>query len=131
VELWSRSVRFISHCFTVAQADTHPTLIFRVALQVCCQWTGVNVNSYYGPTIYKQLGYSGPTVLLISGISGAWGMVVTYVFFCRSCLESKRRVADLFRSSFSLASSSLRSWLIGSAGVVPSSMVEWPWLSGS
>ncbi len=38
------------------------------------------VNSYFGPTIYGNLGYTGNTVLLINGISGAWGLVVTFCF---------------------------------------------------
>lgn len=46
-----------------------------VMVQVCCQWTGVNVNSYFGPTIYKALGFTGSRILLISGISGAAGVV--------------------------------------------------------
>jgi hypothetical protein len=45
-----------------------------------CQWTGVNVNNYYFSTIYGMLGFSGSQQLMISGISGAWGMVVTWIF---------------------------------------------------
>lgn len=111
--------------------NTRPSLhrtLCGMMVQVCCQWTGVNVNGQPPPlvahfsssntrkltlvpylchqltsdvslsvpsgpplsppfsekadpysvfistaTIYKQLGYSGTTILLISGISGAWG----------------------------------------------------------
>ena len=41
------------------------------------------MNAYFGPTIYKQLGYSGTTILLISGISGAWGMICTFIFISK------------------------------------------------
>ncbi|KAL7416469.1 general substrate transporter, partial [Mrakia frigida] len=63
--------------------NTRPSLtrtMCGIMVQVCCQWTGVNVNSYFGPTIYANLGYTGSTILLISGISGAWGMIVTFIF---------------------------------------------------
>jgi hypothetical protein len=45
-----------------------------------CQWTGVNVNNYFGPTIYAALGFGGNTTLLINGVSGAWQVVVVWVF---------------------------------------------------
>jgi hypothetical protein len=32
------------------------------------------------PTIYANLGYTGNTVLLINGISGLWGLIVTFCF---------------------------------------------------
>jgi hypothetical protein len=40
----------------------------------------LTVNNYFGPTIYNALGYGGTTTLLINGISGAWGSVVTFIF---------------------------------------------------
>ncbi|ORY20790.1 general substrate transporter [Naematelia encephala] len=49
-------------------------------VQAMCQWTGVNVNNYYGPTIYAALGFGGSQTLLINGIQGAWGLVCTFVF---------------------------------------------------
>ncbi|KAL7412590.1 major facilitator superfamily domain-containing protein [Mrakia frigida] len=49
-------------------------------VQVGSQFTGVNVNTYFGPTIYKQLGFTGDRILLINGISGAMGMVETFIF---------------------------------------------------
>jgi len=50
------------------------------AVQAMTQWTGVNVNNYFGPTIYTALGYTSHTTLLINGVSGAWGLVVTFIF---------------------------------------------------
>jgi len=49
-------------------------------VQSMCQWTGVNVNNYFGPTIYKNLGFTGNDTLLINGISGAWQVVVVWIF---------------------------------------------------
>jgi hypothetical protein len=49
-------------------------------VQAMCQWTGVNVNNYFGPTIYKALGFGGNTTLLINGVSGAWQVVVVWIF---------------------------------------------------
>jgi len=49
-------------------------------VQAMCQWTGVNVNNYFGPTIYNALGYGGTQTLLINGLSGAWGSIVTFIF---------------------------------------------------
>lgn len=49
-------------------------------IQAMCQWTGVNVNNYFGPTIYAALGYSGHQTLAINSIQSAWGLVVTWVF---------------------------------------------------
>ena len=40
----------------------------------------VNVNNYYGPRIYDALGFGGSTTLMINGISGAWGVICTFVF---------------------------------------------------
>ena len=50
------------------------------AVQAMSQWTGINVNAYFGPTIYTALGFDGHTTLLINGISGAWGLITTLVF---------------------------------------------------
>jgi len=49
-------------------------------VQICCQFTGINVSSYFQPTLYRALGLSGSTVLLITGINGALGTVVTLIF---------------------------------------------------
>ncbi|BEJ17436.1 hypothetical protein CspHIS471_0608370 [Cutaneotrichosporon sp. HIS471] len=59
--------------------NLHRTLC-GVLVQAMCQWTGVNVNNYYFSTIYGMLGFSGRQQLMISGISGAWGMFVTWIF---------------------------------------------------
>lgn len=37
-------------------------------------------SNYFGPTIYKNLGFGGNTTLMINGISGAWQVVVVWVF---------------------------------------------------
>ncbi|GFZ46483.1 hypothetical protein JCM24511_04730 [Saitozyma sp. JCM 24511] len=63
--------------------NTRPNLhrtVCGVLVQAMTQWTGVNVNNYYGPTIYNGLGYTGNTVLMIQGIYGAWGVVCTWTF---------------------------------------------------
>jgi len=61
------------------KASRHRTLC-GCLVQAMCQWTGVNVNNYFGPTIYKNLGFGGNTTLMINGISGAWQVVVVWVF---------------------------------------------------
>lgn len=63
--------------------NSRPNLHRTVAgclVQAMCQWTGVNVNNYFGPTIYNALGYGGTSTLLISGISGVWGSLCTFIF---------------------------------------------------
>ena len=45
-----------------------------------CQWTGINVNNYYGPTIFAALGFTGEKTLMINGISGALGVVWVFIF---------------------------------------------------
>lgn len=45
-----------------------------------CQWTGVNVNNYFGPTIYAALGYSGHKTLQINFIHSVLGLIVTWTF---------------------------------------------------
>lgn len=58
--------------------NTKPNLhrtVCGMLVQAMCQWTGVNVGAYFGPTIYASLGFGGSTQLLINGISGAWGIV--------------------------------------------------------
>lgn len=37
-------------------------------------------SNYFGPTIYAALGFGGHTTLMINGISGAWQVVVVWVF---------------------------------------------------
>jgi hypothetical protein len=37
-------------------------------------------SNYFGPTIYKNLGFGGNTTLMINGVSGAWQVVVVWVF---------------------------------------------------
>ncbi|WVR09807.1 hypothetical protein IAU60_006883 [Kwoniella sp. DSM 27419] len=61
------------------KASRHRTLC-GCLVQAMCQWTGVNVNNYFGPTIYQALGFGGHQTLLINGISGAWQVVVVWVF---------------------------------------------------
>jgi hypothetical protein len=51
-----------------------------VLVQVCCQWTGVNVNAYFAPTIYANLGYSGNTPLLINSIGSLFSLMCNFVF---------------------------------------------------
>ncbi|KDQ16134.1 hypothetical protein BOTBODRAFT_269012 [Botryobasidium botryosum FD-172 SS1] len=51
-----------------------------MAVQICTQFTGINVSTYFQPSLYAALGYSGNTILLITGINGALGQVVTLVF---------------------------------------------------
>ncbi|CAE6517214.1 unnamed protein product [Rhizoctonia solani] len=51
-----------------------------MAVQICCQLTGINVSAYFQPTLYQGLGYSGNTILLITGINNLLGQVVTFVF---------------------------------------------------
>ncbi|KAJ7153688.1 general substrate transporter [Mycena filopes] len=51
-----------------------------IAVQVCTQFTGINVSAYFQPTLYAALGLSGSKVLMITGINGALGAVVTAIF---------------------------------------------------
>ncbi|KAJ7662981.1 general substrate transporter [Mycena rosella] len=51
-----------------------------IGIQVCTQFTGINVSSYFQPTLYAALGLSGSKVLMITGINGALGAVLTLVF---------------------------------------------------
>ncbi|KAJ7767239.1 general substrate transporter [Mycena metata] len=51
-----------------------------IGIQVCTQFTGINVSSYFQPTLYAALGLSGSKVLMITGINGALGAVITAIF---------------------------------------------------
>jgi sugar porter (SP) family MFS transporter len=51
-----------------------------IAVQVCCQFTGINVSAYFQPSLYAALGYSGEKSLMLTGINGALGTVVTFTF---------------------------------------------------
>ncbi|KAJ7447131.1 general substrate transporter [Mycena galericulata] len=51
-----------------------------IAIQVCTQFTGINVSSYFQPTLYAALGLSGSKVLMITGINGALGAITTIIF---------------------------------------------------
>ncbi|KAJ6561696.1 general substrate transporter [Mycena capillaripes] len=51
-----------------------------MAIQICTQFTGINVSSYFQPTLYAALGLSGHKILLITGINGALGAIVTIIF---------------------------------------------------
>jgi MFS family permease len=42
--------------------------------------TTADISNYFGPTIYKALGFGGTTTLMINGVSGAWQVVVVWVF---------------------------------------------------
>ncbi|GFZ48519.1 hypothetical protein JCM24511_06267 [Saitozyma sp. JCM 24511] len=77
---WERDNLKSSYCDLV---NTRPNLHRTVCgclVQAMCQWTGVNVNNYFGPTIYNALGYSGHETLMINGISGAWGVLCVFTF---------------------------------------------------
>ena len=68
--------------------NTRPNLHRTVCgclVQAMCQWTGVNVGAYFGPTIYAKLGFEGQTTLMINGLSGAWGVVTTFIFIVSPC----------------------------------------------
>jgi len=58
--------------------NLHRTLC-GILIQACGQWTGINVNNYYGPTIYARLGFTGDKILMINGIHGAWCVIVILV----------------------------------------------------
>jgi len=49
-------------------------------IQICTQFTGINVAAYFQPTLYRALGLSGSRVLLITGINGLLGNIVTAFF---------------------------------------------------
>ncbi|KAJ7882280.1 general substrate transporter [Mycena leptocephala] len=51
-----------------------------MAIQICTQFTGINVSAYFQPTLYAALGLSGSKVLMITGINGALGAIVTIIF---------------------------------------------------
>lgn len=51
-----------------------------MGIQICCQFTGINVSAYFQPSLYAALGYSGNTILLITGINNMLGQIVTFVF---------------------------------------------------
>ncbi|KAF7331345.1 General substrate transporter [Mycena kentingensis (nom. inval.)] len=51
-----------------------------MAVQICTQFTGINVASYFQPTLFANLGLSGPRILLLTGINGALGAVVILIF---------------------------------------------------
>ncbi|KAK7006233.1 putative MFS sugar transporter [Favolaschia claudopus] len=51
-----------------------------MAIQICTQFTGINVSSYFQPTLYAALGLSGSRILMITGINGALGAVTTIIF---------------------------------------------------
>jgi len=51
-----------------------------MGIQICTQFTGINVSAYFQPSLYAALGYSGNQILLITGINGLLGTVVTFTF---------------------------------------------------
>ncbi|KAG6917522.1 hypothetical protein DXG01_002269 [Tephrocybe rancida] len=51
-----------------------------VGVQVFCQFTGINVINYFGPTMYASLGVTGSKGLLVQGIYGAVGPIANIIF---------------------------------------------------
>ncbi|KAJ7157587.1 general substrate transporter [Mycena crocata] len=51
-----------------------------MGIQICTQFTGINVSAYFQPSLYAALGFSGSKVLMITGINGALGAIVTFIF---------------------------------------------------
>ncbi|KAJ7472655.1 general substrate transporter [Mycena latifolia] len=51
-----------------------------IGIQVCTQFTGINVSAYFQPSLYAGLGFSGSKILMITGINGALGAIVTLIF---------------------------------------------------
>jgi len=51
-----------------------------IAIQLMTQSTGINVGAYFQPTLYAALGYSGDKSLMLTGINGALGAIVTFSF---------------------------------------------------
>ncbi|KAJ7224848.1 general substrate transporter [Mycena haematopus] len=51
-----------------------------MGIQICTQFTGINVSSYFQPTLYAALGLSGSKILMITGINGALGAITTIIF---------------------------------------------------
>ncbi|CAE6487225.1 unnamed protein product [Rhizoctonia solani] len=73
-----------------------------MAVQICCQFTGINVSAYFQPSLYQALGYSGNTILLITGINNALGQIVTFVFiYC--ILDRVGRRLPLIIGAFGMA----------------------------
>lgn len=70
-------------------------------VQICCQFSGVNVNAYYSPLIYQGLGYTGNTVLLVRPIRNARAFSRAEVVFCSIHLHrhqcTRRQSTMLYR----------------------------------
>ncbi|KAJ7817746.1 general substrate transporter [Mycena olivaceomarginata] len=73
-----------------------------MAVQICTQFTGINVSSYFQPTLYAALGLSGSKILMITGINGALGAVVTIIFIY-FFLDRVGRKSPLILGSFGMA----------------------------
>lgn len=71
-------------------------------VQAMCQWTGINVASYFGPAIYASLGFDDQRQLLINGIYGAWGLVITAIFI-HFIVDKLGRRPPLIYGAFAMA----------------------------
>ncbi|KAK7039228.1 hypothetical protein VNI00_010133 [Paramarasmius palmivorus] len=54
-------------------------IIIAVAVQTMTSLTGVNVINYYQTTLYKQLGITGHTILLLAGVYGTIGVLINII----------------------------------------------------
>jgi len=79
-------IRYEKENFSTKFSDlwsTRPMLrrtLTGMGIQICTQFTGINVSSYFQPTLYAALGLSGHKVLMITGINGALGAITTIIF---------------------------------------------------
>ncbi|KJA22939.1 hypothetical protein HYPSUDRAFT_40448 [Hypholoma sublateritium FD-334 SS-4] len=95
-----------------------------IGVQVFCQFTGINVINYYGPSIYNSLGIVGGRALLVQGIYGAVGPIAN-LFFITLVLDRVGRKKPLVfgAGSFVVTFSILAAILANDPAGNPSSSV--------
>ncbi|KIK64919.1 hypothetical protein GYMLUDRAFT_194669 [Collybiopsis luxurians FD-317 M1] len=75
--LFEKSIEISS--FAEAWERYKKRILIAVAVQSMTSLSGVNVINYYQSTLYKQLGFAGQNVLLLSAIYGTIGIILNVV----------------------------------------------------
>ncbi|OLL22601.1 High-affinity glucose transporter [Neolecta irregularis DAH-3] len=84
------------------QKTYRPYLALGCLTQIFSQCTGINVINYYGPIMYKILGYTGHKIFLLQSIYGVVGPIANF-FFITCIIDRFGRKRPLIYGSLGLA----------------------------
>ncbi|KAL2846898.1 sugar transporter [Aspergillus pseudoustus] len=100
-----RQNRQLSSMSILTKPSWRRRLLLGCGIQAFGQLSGINVNNYYAPRIYKSLGIDTSGALMITGINGSLGIVENTIILL--LIDRIGRILPLSIGAFGMSSSML------------------------